>query len=413
MRAEIIMPAMEMAQDTAKLLQWLKHEGDHVTRGEPLMLIETDKVSVEIEANATGYLSGLTAQEDTDIPVGSVMGFIVDEMPAPVAIAAPTPATERVIETVAPAAMPLTAPTPTSPSVNVTLLTPRLSPASPKARRLAKEYGINLQDVVGSGANGEVLAADVRPKAPQAVAIPTVAVAVAPAAPTDYTVLPLTGIRKVIAERVTRSYQTIPHFTLTASVNMRESKRLLDVKKFAQADGSQQPLTLTALLIKVVALALQEHPRLNAHCLENEIRLYPSAHIGVAVALQEGLIIPVLRDAQSKGLANIQQELHTMAAQARAGTLKHDQLGGGTFTISNLGMFGIEQFDSILNAPEVGILSVGAIQDVPANQNNQIVLQPTMKLTLAVDHRVVDGAVAAAFLQTIKQTFENPYRMLT
>jgi pyruvate dehydrogenase E2 component (dihydrolipoamide acetyltransferase) len=227
----------------------------------------------------------------------------------------------------------------------------------------------------------------------------------------EYVVVPIVGIRKTIAERLQASYQKAPHIALTLSVDMSETQRLIAAVSDMVRSQSGHALTLTSVIAKLVASVLLRHPRLNTHLIGGEIRQFRSVHMGIAVALQEGLIVPVVRDIQQKGLAAIQAEISDLSARARAGTLKPSEVRGSTFTISNLGMFGIEQFTAILNHPEVGILSVGTITDVPTGVEGEITLRPMMQLTLNADHRVVDGAVAAHFLQDLKRTIASPYQL--
>jgi pyruvate dehydrogenase E2 component (dihydrolipoamide acetyltransferase) len=219
------------------------------------------------------------------------------------------------------------------------------------------------------------------------------------------------GIRKVIAERLQHSAQTAPHIALTLSVDMTEIKRLMANLAGPVRQETGLELTLTAILARVTALALIRHPRLNAHLVDQEIREFKEVALGIAVALEDGLIVPVIRNAQARGLAALQAELSDLAQRGRAGKLGLDQIKGSTFTISNLGMYGVEQFTAILNPPEVGILAVGAITPGPAELEGQLVMRPLMRLTLMVDHRAVDGAVGAQFLATVKTILENPYRL--
>lgn len=440
---EIIMPAMEMAQDTGTLLQWLKQEGEFVQKGEPLFQVETDKVSVDIEATGSGYLANVAAQPGDKIPVGQVIAQLV---PQPV----PAQAQDATVETstsesvsrevaISPLARLLAQELEIDPAQipargrriekadvlafaeartakqESTAMPQRLPAATPQARRAARERGIDLTSVQGSGPGGAVRLRDLAGLS-AAAAVPT-APAVQPSTPTSargqeaYTVVPLAGIRKSVADRLQASYQTAPHIALTIQVDMTEAKRLVSAVGETVRAQTGHPLTLTTVIAKLVGSVLLRHPRLNAHLVGAEIREFPSVHMGIAVALPEGLIVPVVHDVTQKGLAAIQGEVSDLSARARAGTLKPNEVRGGTFTISNLGMFEIEQFSAILNPPEVAILSVGTITDTPINANGQIVLRPMMHLTLNADHRAVDGAVAAHFLQDLKRTIASPYQL--
>jgi len=403
MATEIVMPALEMAQDSGRLVRWLKAEGELVRKGEPLMEIETDKVTVEIEATASGILASVSAHGGDEVPVGQVIGLLLSEdesaatLPAsitasPVArrLAAGAEQIEKANE------LSLESPQSTSKPILQSI------PASPKARRLAAEHGLELSAVAGSGPDGAVLAADVQAYLIQVKAH----------IEDNYRVIPLIGMRKIIAARLYTSYQTAPHIALTVSVNMTETLRLLEKLKPTIQTETGYNLTITTVLSKAVSTVLVKHPRLNAHLIENEIREYTVVHLGVAVALDDGLIVPIIRNVEHKGLAVIQSDLHDLTQRARAGKLKSHEIKGSTFTLSNLGMFGIEQFTAILNPPEVGILAVGVIEERAIGVDGQVVLRPMMQMTLNVDHRAVDGAVAAAFLKTLKETLENPYRFI-
>lgn len=399
MATEIIMPAMEMAQETGTIVRWLKAEGDSVQKGEPLMEIETDKVTIEIESPASGVLSNVTARAGDEIPVGQVIGLIraADETPP-----------EALQSTAHPVARPIARRIAADHDLVLSAVqqsSQRRLLASPRARRLAAEHHLELAGMTGSGPDGAVLTADVErivARQPQVVQ---------PAArfPGPYRVVPIKGVRRVIAERLQASYQSAPHISLTVSVDMTEILHMIERLNPGVEAAAGRSLTMTSVLIRFVGLALVKHPRLNAHLVADELREFTAVHLGIAVALDDGLIVPVVQHVEQKGLAAIQVELHDLSERARVGRLKPHEVKGSTFTLSNLGMFGIEHFTAILNPPEVGILAVGAIQDCAVGMNGEIVLRPIMRLTLNVDHRAVDGAVAAAFLKTLKETLENPY----
>ena len=405
MAVDVVMPAMEMAQETATLLRWLKAEGELVRQGEPLMEIETDKITVEVEAPATGVLAHVTANPDDEVPVGEVVAVVLEPGEAP-------PSPPRDDAELAPDRK--VAPPASSPSrgssqpdtVAASDAPARLAPASPKARRLAAEQGLDVGTIAGSGSAGEVLVGDV-------LKVVTGRADSAsehrrPAATGAFTVVPLTGARKTAAERLQASSQTAPHISLTVSADVTETLRLLERLRPAVAEQTGQPPTITALLAHVVGQCLSKHPHLNAHVLGDEIHVYPAVHLGIAVALEEGLIVPVIRDIGKKTLAEIQLSIAELASSAKAGALEPRHVKGSTFTLTNLGMFGVEQFTAILNPPEAGILAVGAIRDVPSGVNGEIVLRPTIALTLCADHRAVDGFGAAAFLRELKEAVEDP-----
>jgi pyruvate dehydrogenase E2 component (dihydrolipoamide acetyltransferase) len=422
MAVEIVMPAMEMAQDSARLVAWLRDEGEYIRQGEPVMEIETDKVTVEIEAPGSGVLSRIAAQPGDEVAVGAVVAYLLEEgeqAPAEINVArdsvpashrsatwhrtsdrvvgeggdgAPTPSRER-----SPALRTARYPN----GIAAGGVTPRVWPASPKARRLAAERGVDLGAIAGSGPNGAVLAADVTASG---YAVPRIDLPVQ----ADYTAVPIAGMRRTIADRVQASYRIAPHISLTLPIDMTEALRRFERRKAELRDEQGVHLTVTALLAFVLSRVLRDHPRLNAHLVSDEIRESHAVNLGVAVDIEDGLIVPVIHRADQKRLVEIQVELDRLVARAREGSLTREDVSGGTFTLSNLGMFGIQRFTAIVNPPQVGILSAGAIEKTPVGWNDQIVLRPIMHLTVNVDHRAVDGAVAARFLQRLKVTFGTP-----
>lgn len=435
MSIEIVMPAMEMAQDNATLVAWLKQEGEYVNKGEALFTIETDKVNVDVEAPGAGYLANVRARAGDKVPVGQVIAELVPELAS--AKSTPPTATQQTIA-ITPLAERLARELGVEPSTikpnggriekadvmayvdaqraqaEQLTLKARLAPATPKARRLAREHQLDVAGIQFSGAYGAVRVRDVARAIETARATaPRQAAAIATPAPGDeYRVVPVAGIRKTIANRLQASYQTAPHIALTLSADMTEMQRLMEQLNPTVLEQSGHALTLTTVLAKLVSSVLLRHPRVNAHLVGKEIREYNVVHLGIAVALADGLIVPVVRNVNQKGLAAIQAEVTDLATRARSGELKPGEVRGSTFTLSNLGMFEIEQFTAILNAPEVGILSIGSITDTAVKVDGQIVLRPRMQFTLNADHRAVDGAVAARFLQSLKQVIECPYRVL-
>ena len=402
MAVEIVMPAVEMAQDSGILVRWLKAEGEFVKQGEPVMEIETDKTVFEFEAPGSGTLANVSAKEGDEIPVGQVVAVLLAEgesapkgaAAAPQSVAAPV-AESRASADGSAQAQPQAA----QPGVG------KLPLASPKARRLAKEAGISLASVRGSGPEGAVLTADVAQQG-GAAAAPSIA-------RKEYEVIPLKGKRRIIAQRMQQSAQAAPHISLSLSVDVGELQRLVERLSSQVESKTGAPLKMTPVLAKVTAAALEKHPRLNAHFVDEEIHQYSAIHLGIAVALDDGLIVPVIRDVGGKKLTDVHVEMQDLLSRARSGRLRSDEIKGGTFTISNLGMFGVEQFTSIVNPPEIGILSVGAIADRAVKANGQIALRPMMQVTVNVDHRAVDGAVAADFLKTLKSLLENPYLLFS
>ncbi|MCD6553289.1 MAG: 2-oxo acid dehydrogenase subunit E2 [Anaerolineae bacterium] len=446
MAVPVIMPKLEMVQETATVIEWLKQEGEHVEKGEPLLVIETSKVTIEVESPASGILAGVRVGPGQVVPVTEVIAYVLqpgEELPEEV----PPEATAILPPSAAPAAPPA----PTPPAVSSGPPAPSVA-ATPVARRMAEAHGLDLSTIVGTGPRGEITRADVEavlsaPSQPTAAsrsekvratpaarriarerkvdlsavtgsgprgriqaadvlgAIPTPEAAPAPVA----TVVPLTGMRRTIAERMTTSYQTAPHITFTVRVDMsgfQEARKRLNAR--AEATGEAR-ISATALIVKAVAWALKHHPWLNSTLRDEEIHLLPEINVGVAVALKDGLIVPVVHQADRKGVAKIAAEVRDLVVRAREGRLTPADITGGTFTVSNLGPFGIEQFTAIINPPQVAILAVGATQPEPvADEGGQIVVRPMMRMTLSVDHRVVDGATAARFLTDLRDVLEAP-----
>jgi pyruvate dehydrogenase E2 component (dihydrolipoamide acetyltransferase) len=375
MPAEVIMPALGMAQETGKVLRWLRREGDVLVKGEPLLEVETDKVTVEIEAPAAGTLTGVSAAEGAEVPVGTVIAFVLAEGES-----------SQPVE-------PVSAPA-------VVADEPRLQRralASPKARRLAHNVGVAIDALVGSGPNGAVVAADVE-AARVAVAQPHVP------AP-DLSPLQVGSVWRVMADRVTRSWQEVPQFVLGREV---DATRLESWRAAAQRKPGSEKASHTDLLVKICAEALRRHPRVNSSWHDGSIVTAAAINVGIAVATEDGLVVPVVHDADTLDLAAISARRQAIAEDARSGRLRPADLQGGTFTISNLGMYGVDYFQAIVNAPQAAILAVGRILERPAVVNGMLVARPSLVLSLSFDHRVVDGARGAQFLDTLAVLIEEP-----
>lgn len=414
MATAVIMPKVDMVMETGTFVEWLRQEGDQVQKGEPLFVIMTDKASIEIEAPASGILAGVRAKPDDVIPVTEVIAWILEAGEALPGEAQPEP---RAVPSPAPVAVPALEPEPSG----VSEPGDGRVRATPAARRLAKELGVDLRQVSGSGPQGRIHKEDVlayaqeRPTPPSPVpAVSVVAPGVEVPLPTarQRQVIPLTGPRKIIAERMAYSAFTAPHITLSLSVDMTEAARLRDhlLQSIQQRTG--QRLSYTAILARAVASMLPRHPYLNASLQGNEIIQWEDVHLGIATSLEDYLVVPVIRDAQTKNLEQIVVEMGDLVERARKKRLLPSEMTGSTFTISNLGMFGIESFTAIINPPESAILAVGQVADRPVAVDRQIGLRPTMQLTLSADHRIVDGAAAARFLADLKATLENPYLLI-
>jgi len=417
--AEIIeMPRLSDTMTEGVIAKWHKKAGDLIRPGDLLAEIETDKATMEFEAPIGGALLYIGAPEGKPIPIGAPIAIIgkPDEdistllnrgaSPAPPeSITSPTPAQPQPAATPPP---PAEAPArvPASPALGAPPAETRLK-ASPLARSMAQKAGIDLHQVHGTGEGGRIIRRDVEAYLSHAVATTPVATPAQPAA-APYQEVPLSQMRKTIARRLTASMQEAPHFYLTRAVSMeaaatwREKLNALSPHKISFND----------LIIKAVAMALRKHPYLNAAWMGDHIRLYQEIHIGFAVAVEEGLIVPVLRHADRKGLSEIAAETVLLAQKARERKLAPEEYTGSTFSISNLGMFGIEEFTAVINPPEAAILAVGAIQPTPVVKDGQVVVERRMRVTLSCDHRVVDGATGAAFLETFTQLLEEPARLL-
>ena len=433
MAIEVIMPKVDMVMDTGTFVEWLKDEGDQVEKGEPLFIVLTDKANIEIEASASGILAGVMAQPDDVIPVTEVIAYILEPgellPPGSQAPQAPTEAAAASAAGASTAGAEVTATPPHPDAQRVTAgaapAEPELGPgdgkvrATPAARRIAGELGINLALVSGSGARGRVHKADVLAFANQrqaaiaagpAVAVPVLEIPLPDAAQKQ--VVPLTGPRKIIADRMAYSAFTAPHITLSLQVDMGEAARLRARVQEPIQQKTGYRLSFTAIVARAVASVLPRHPYLNASLQGENIILWEDVHLGIATSLEDYLIVPVVREAQNKNLEQIVVAMGDLVERARAKRLAPVEMSGSTFTISNLGMFGIESFTAIINPPEAAILAVGKIVDGPVSAGEEIELRPKMNLTLSADHRVVDGAAAARFLAELKATLENPYLLI-
>lgn len=438
MPVEMIMPKVDMDQETGTVVEWRKQKGDQVNEGEIILVIETDKVAIDVESPGTGILDGISADVGDVVPIGTVIAYILSEGEALPEGAGQEPQTETE-KKADPKVSAEESPVPATPvaqkmaaALGVDLagvagtgrdgkvmkadvqaaMTPGTSVpgddgkvyASPAARRIARERGIDLEKVSGTGPQGRIQGFDVEAFTPIAPAPHSV-----PSSPIEPEVVPLVGMRKTIAERMTFSYQTIPHIKFTERVDMtRFSDARKAMNEHAEKLGESK-VSATALLVKLVATALQSHPWMNSSLNEEAILLHREINIGVAVALESGLIVPVVRNANLKPVSQLAVEIRDLAVRAREGKLVSSEVKGGTFTISNLGPFGVEKFEAIINPPEAAILAVGNThpEAIPL-PDGQIVSRPVMHITLSADHRIVDGAVAARFITDLKERFENP-----
>jgi pyruvate dehydrogenase E2 component (dihydrolipoamide acetyltransferase) len=404
MATEVIMPKVDMVMDSGTFVEWLKREGDQVSKGEPLFVILTDKANIEIEAPASGVLAGLKAQPYDVIPVTQVIAYILQPGES---LPSVTEASEGALA--APQAQPAAA----RPAMDEPEPGDGKVRATPAARRLASELGVELALVAGSGARGRVHKNDVlafAQRAQMAASAPSVKLP-RPGA-RQKQVVPLAGPRKIIADRMVYSAFSAPHISLSLHVDMREAARLRDRVQDAIQHKTGQRLSFTAIIARAVAAALSRHPYVNASLEDDQIVVWHDVHLGIATSLEDYLIVPVIREAQTKNLEEIVTALGDLVERARARRLAPIEMSGSTFTISNLGMFDIESFTPIINPPEVAILAVGKIVDMPVGAEGGVELRPMMNLTLSADHRVVDGATGARFLSDLKNTLENPYLLI-
>ena len=411
MPTNVIMPALELAQETGKVVKWLKAPGDRVIKGESIVEIETDKVTVEIEAPAAGVLRDVTAKAGDVVPVGQTIALIFAPgeaaVPSPPAAAAAVKTSLLARKIAEQHGVDLSQVRTASGKIEKADVlayvesqaqvmsqkadggAARLIAASPKARRLASERGVDITMLRGSGPGGAVLAADV-------------AVAERPAA------AGISTVWRIMAERMTASWTTAPHFYLVREVNV---SRLVSWRERAgKRTGAR--ITYTDLLVKLVAATLSQHPGVNASWKDGAIVRNADINIGLAVAIDDGLVVPVLHKADTLGLADIAARREDLVSRAQAGKLRPADIQGGGFTISNLGMFGIDAFNAIVNPPQAAIVAVGRIADRVVALNGQPAVQPTMVLTLSCDHRALDGARAAQFLGALADLIEEPLALL-
>jgi pyruvate dehydrogenase E2 component (dihydrolipoamide acetyltransferase) len=474
MATDVVLPALGMAQDSGKIVRWLKAEGEQVTKGEPLAEVETDKATIEIEAPVSGLLARVGAREGAEVPVGQVIAAVLTsaefarEQRASSSPPASQPAPSAARQ--AQSAPPLSTSAPVGAALNGNARPPaiaasllasriaaehhvdlsqvrssgqrvqkadvlaylqgqqetegseeaeraegreaaersgeRLPAASPKARRLAREQGKDLGAIVGSGPQGAVLAADIL----TAQALPAASTSASTPAPEATSNLAIGTIWRLMAERTAQSWQEVPHFYLGREVH---ADRMIAWRDYLMRERGLSEITYTDLLVKSVALALRQHPRLNATWSASGITLLAEIHLGLAVAVDEGLVVPVIHQADRLDLRAIVQQRQELVARARAGKLRPQDLSGGSFTISNLGMYGVDTFNAILNQPQAAILAVGRIAERVVPVNGQPAVRPMMALTLSCDHRTIDGARGAQFLQTLASFIEEPLNLLT
>jgi pyruvate dehydrogenase E2 component (dihydrolipoamide acetyltransferase) len=429
MTTKVVMEALSPTMEEGRLVEWKKQEGDVVAVGDVLAEVETDKAVMELVARAGGTLLKHIVEAGATVPVSepvAVIGEPGDDVSAEAGkrvsgngqrggqaksppAAAPAPPAAAATES----GQPLSTGRPATP------LTPSSAPAgrvkaSPLARRMAAERGLDLGGVAGTGPEGRIVARDLEGRVVAAPAVPTVG-AVPAYPPTrvpasgPYTDVPLSQIRKTIAKRLSQSIGPIPTFYLTTEVDM---ERVWEAREALRAAGGEIKVSFNDIVIKALAMALRQHPSCNAWWQDDHIRYWNEIHVSMAVAVEEGLITPVIRHADQKSLREIATESRDLASRARERKLKPEEYTGGTFSVSNLGMLDIDEFTAVINPPEAGILAVGRIAEKPVAHDGAIAIRRRMRLTMSCDHRVIDGATGAEFLKTLKGMLENPLALV-
>jgi pyruvate dehydrogenase E2 component (dihydrolipoamide acetyltransferase) len=416
MAVSVVMPALEMAQESGKVISWRKREGEKVAKGEPLLEVETDKAVVEVESPGDGILSAISAREGAVIPVGQTIAWLLAPGEAAPVVTGPTQTGRRTDSAAGgPSAASAAASTASAPASTEVRM-------SPKARRLAREHGVDVTRLRGSGPGGEVLAEDIL-KAAQGAGASNAAASAAggvtagvgstaakpqPSGKTE----PLGTIGRLMAARTTQSWTSVPHFFVTREV---DASGLVEAHKRIAAETEKSrgiKVTLTDLLVALVARTLAKHPRMNASWVEEGIRHNPEINVALAVAVEEGVVAPVLHGADRSSIAELATKRRELAERAKAGRLQPADIAGGTFTISNLGMYGVDAFTAIIVPPQAAILAVGRVGDRVVAINGNAVVRPMITLTLSTDHRVADGARAALFLNDLTEAMGDPKKWL-
>ena len=436
MATKVSMEALSPTMEEGKLVKWLKNEGDAVKTGDPIGEVETDKAIMELVARGDGILRKHVIKEGDSVPVGTLVGIIaaadenidalVGGASAPAPAASPTPAAAQPAAP-APSESPAAtnAPTPGAAPATTPAAAPAMTPAaapsgptrsSPLARRLAGEKGLDLGSVQGTGPNGRIIKRDIEAVVAGTGAAKAAAASapVAPSAPAisregDFQDVPLTQIRKIIAKRLGESIGPIPTFYLTAELDL---SRVQEMRAAMTELGPEFKVSVNDVLLKAIAVALSQHPEVNAHWGGDHIRFHHRVHLGMAVATDDGLIVPVIWDADKKRMSEISKDAKELAKRARERKLKPEEFTGSTFSVSNLGMFGIDQFTAIINPPEAAIIAIGTSEDKLVVVDGEAVVRQRVRITMSCDHRIIDGAVGAKFLQTLRRLVENPLMLV-
>ncbi|MFC4942959.1 dihydrolipoamide acetyltransferase family protein [Pseudonocardia sp. GCM10023141] len=421
---DISMPRLSDTMEEGIIATWRKQVGDPVAAGDVLVEVETDKAIMELEAYDDGVLDAILVGEGERVPIGTPIGVIGDGSGGAVGSAAspdvPAAAPEPVPTTVASTTVAVVEPAPAGAPAPATR-----PPASPLARRIARERGVDLATVTGSGPNGRIIRVDIESAQPSAspdpvpAAAPPVPPVPAPPVPVappssdgDFVAVPLTGMQRVAAARLTQSKRDAPHFYLTSAVDVTDlvAFRATLNADLAASDGPR--VSMNDLVVKAVATALRVEPAVNVSFAGDAVHHHRKVNVGVAVAVPGGLLVPVVHDADRKSLSRIATESRELSGRARAGKLRPDEMSGGTFTVSNLGMFGVEQFAAVINPPEAAILAVGAATEEVRPRDGELVVRSILRITLSCDHRAVDGATGAGFLKALTGLLEHPLRIV-
>ena len=402
MAVAVIFPKLDEAMTSGKIVRWLKNEGDQVEKGEIILEIESEKTSFELEAEASGILSKVTAQAGDEVPIGTTIAYILQPGEKVPEAETPVKAAPKEAKPEAKAEARAEAPKPAA--------EPKDIKASPLARNIAREHNVDLSLVTGTGPGGRITREDVLKFVEEGKAAAAPTPAAAPAGAGEEAV-PLSTMREVIARRMVESFQT-PHFYLTMEVDAQElqnaRQQLLPV---IEANAGVR-LTLTDLIIKVAARALERNPAINCSYADGSVKMFQRIDMGLVTSVEGGLMVPVIRDANKKSLAEIAQARAELVQKAREKTLSKEEMTGSTFTISNMGMYDIDQFSAIIQPPEAAILAVGSVMEKVVARRGEMVIRPIMNLTLSIDHRVLDGALGAQFLQTVKSYIEDPVNLI-
>jgi pyruvate dehydrogenase E2 component (dihydrolipoamide acetyltransferase) len=400
MALAVIFPKLDEAMTSGKIVRWLKNEGDSVEKGEIILEIESEKTSFELDAETSGILSKIMYQAGDEVPVGTAIAYILKpgeeapdiEAPAAIKTEEEKPAVEAKAE----------APKPAGEQKDIK--------ASPLARNIAREHNVDIARVGGTGPGGRITKEDVLKYIEEGEPAAAPTAIEAPAGGGEETV-PLSTMREVIARRMVESFQT-PHFYLTVEVDAQELQRTRQQLLPVIESKTGIRLTLTDMIITVAAKALERNPTINCSYADGSVKLLKRIDIGLVTSVEGGLMVPVIRDANRKSLAEIAQERADLVQKARERTLSKEEMTGSTFTISNMGMYDIDQFSAIIQPPEAAILAVGGIVEKVVVRKGEMVIRPVMNLTLSIDHRVLDGALGAQFLQTVKTYIENPVSLI-